>query len=129
MAEKKKILVVDDDTDFVDYVQAVLVENGYDVDVAYSGEQCRDKITAAKPDLVLLDMMMETWSEGSNVVADLRKCPETKDVPIIVNSAVNFGSGMTDAAEATDAMNVQGYMVKPVKPEQLIKQIKGIVGE
>ena len=129
MGEKKRILVVDDDNDFVDYARAVLEENGYAVDAASSGEECRAKVTELKPDLILLDMMMETWSEGTNVVADLRKSPETRDVPIIVNSAVNFGGGMADAAEATDAMKVQGYMVKPIKPEQLIKQIRRIVGE
>lgn len=125
----KKILVVDDDTDFVDYMRAVLEENGYEVDAAYSGEECRAKVTEAKPDLILLDMMMETWSEGSNVVEALRKNPDTKGIPIIVNSAVNFGAGMADAAEAPDSMKVEGYMVKPVKPKALIKQIKRIVGD
>ena len=129
MDARKKILVVDDDTDFVDYTRAVLEENGYQVEAAYNGEECREKAGSINPDLILLDMMMETWSEGSNVVTALRACPETKDIPIIVNSAVDFGGGMADAAEAPDSMKVEGYMVKPVKPEELLRQIKRILGD
>ncbi|TFH13977.1 MAG: response regulator [Lentisphaerales bacterium] len=91
--------------------------------VAHSGEDGRKLASSERPDLIFLDMMMETWSEGSNVVIALRVSVETKDTPIILVSSVNFRNTMADEAPE-EAMEVDGYIVKPVEPQKLLEQVK-----
>ncbi len=125
---KKKVLIVDDDADFVSMNKSVLELEGYEVAVAYSGKECMDLVDSVAPDIILLDMMMETWSEGTNVVDKLRRYKTTKDTPIILITAVNFRSNVGDISETEDFMNVDGYIVKPVLPEKLIGCVKEVLG-
>ena len=59
-----RILVVDDDADLVDAVSTVLESSGYAVDSAANGQEARDRIREARPDLIILDVMMDTVGEG-----------------------------------------------------------------
>ena len=60
---KKKVLIVDDDADFVSMNKKVLERNGYEVSIAYNGKEGLERVDSDIPDIILLDMMMETWSE------------------------------------------------------------------
>ena len=120
----KKVLIVDDDSDFVEAHKMILESGGYEVTVAYSGKECLDKVNKVCPDIILLDMMMESWSEGSNVVEKLRSKRKLKNIPIILISAVNLRSSLTEMSEAVGGMDVDGYLVKPVEPEKLIEQVE-----
>ena len=117
---KKKVLIVDDDADFVAMNKSALELEGYEVAVAYSGKECMDLVDSVAPDIILLDMMMETWSEGTNVVDKLRRYKKTKDTPIIFITAVNFRSNYGDVSDMEDFMKVEGYLVKPVFPGHVI---------
>ena len=69
MVEKgAKILIIDDDPDFVQTTGIVLKSAGYEVVEAFSGKEGLEKANSEKPDLYIIDLMMETYSEGSNVV-------------------------------------------------------------
>lgn len=125
---KKKVLIVDDDADFVAMNKSALELEGYEVAVAYSGKECIDLVDSVAPDIILLDMMMETWSEGTNVVDKLRRYKKTKDTPIIFITAVNFRSNYGDISDMEDFMKVDGYIVKPVLPEKLIERVKEVLG-
>lgn len=125
--QKRKILIVDDDADFVSMNKSALELNGFDVRVAYSGKEGVDMVQADPPDLILLDMMMETWSEGTNVVEKLRSTKKTKGIPIILISAVNFRSRLGDVGEAEDILDVDGYLVKPFLPEKLMENINRVL--
>jgi CheY-like chemotaxis protein len=64
MADKKKILLVDDDPDFVEAVRVIVESGGYEVRVAYDGQEGLDAVAEEKPDLIVLDVMMP-WPIGS----------------------------------------------------------------
>jgi len=83
MVEKeKKILIIDDDPDFVKTTGIILKSAGYEIIEAYSGKEGLEKSESEKPDLYIIDLMMETYSEGSKVVEALIKNAETRDKPI-----------------------------------------------
>ncbi|MBA7535772.1 hypothetical protein ES705_28030 [subsurface metagenome] len=69
----KKILIIDDDPDFVRTTGIVLKSAGYEVLEAFSGKEGLEKSRSDKPDLYIIDLMMETYSEGSNVVKALNE--------------------------------------------------------
>ena len=82
----KKILLVDDDVDFITITQAQLQKSGFDVEVAYNGEECLEKVTKNNPDLILLDVMMP-GKDGFDVCEKLKTDEETKRIPIILLTA------------------------------------------
>ncbi len=82
----KRILMVDDDRDLVASVKAFLEARGYDVDTAHSGIEARERLAERRPDLVVLDIMMDYDTDGFNVAYKLRDEPETKRIPVIIMS-------------------------------------------
>jgi len=126
---KKKVLIVDDDADFVKMNKSFLELNGFEVSVAYSGKECMDIVDSVKPDIILLDMMMETWSEGTNVVDKLRRYKYTKDTPIIFITAINFRSHVSDMSDVESSINVDSYLVKPVLPETLLERVNDLLSK
>ena len=124
MCEKKKVLLVDDDADFVLSTKAVLEQEGFEVATARNGEECMRRVKADQPDVILLDMMMETWSEGTDVAERLKKSVVTKGIPIILVSGVNFRNPITDVTEIEEELCVDDYMVKPIEPERLLEHVR-----
>lgn len=124
MAEaKKRILVCDDDGDYVDIVSALLQNNGYEVDVAYNGEDCLEKVNANPPDLIMLDVMMSTKSEGFNVSRELRNSEQTKSIPIIMVTSVN--ETVPFRFEPDDTwLPVDSFLEKPAEPTKLLEEVR-----
>ncbi len=82
----KRILLVDDDRDLVASVKAFMEARGYDVDTAHSGAEGRERLAKQRPDLVVLDIMMDYDTDGFNVAFKLREDPETAHIPVIIMS-------------------------------------------
>jgi CheY-like chemotaxis protein len=82
----KRILMVDDDRDLVASVQAFLEARGYAVDTAHSGIEARERLAQRRPDLVVLDIMMDYDTDGFNVAYKLHDEPETERIPVIIMS-------------------------------------------
>ena len=82
----KRILLVDDDRDLVAGVKAFLEARDYDVDTAHSGIEARERLAVQRPDLVVLDIMMDYDTDGFNVAYKLRDEPETEHIPVIIMS-------------------------------------------
>jgi DNA-binding response OmpR family regulator len=82
----KRILLVDDDRDLVAGVKVFLEARGYEVDTAHSGAEGRERLAAKRPDLIVLDIMMDYDTDGFNVAFKLREDPETADIPVIIMS-------------------------------------------
>lgn len=82
----KSILMVDDDKDLTSSVQAFFEARNYEVRVAHNSVDGKEKIKEAKPDIILLDVMMDTDAEGFNMAFDLKNNADTKDIPIILFS-------------------------------------------
>ena len=128
MGATKRVLLVDDDIDFVAIHKAVLENNGYQVAVAHDGAQCLQEVEAEKPDLIVLDIMMRTVGDGMFVAQGLRKDEATKDIPIIVVSAVNqvrpFNIGPDEGWLPVDV-----FVEKPILPEVLLDQVRKALGQ
>ncbi len=123
-ANPKRILIVDDDQDIVDSVTIMLQSEGYDVVAARGGEDCMKIVGEKRPDLILLDIMMEKLTTGLHVGYELRKHPEYKSIPIIIMSGIGEATGLDLAAEKeTDYIAADEFLEKPVNPEVLLKRV------
>jgi len=122
----KRVLIVDDEPEAIDFATAVLEENGYLAISAEDGLQGMEKVKAEKPDLVLLDIMMP-GKGGIAMYRDLRKDEETKDIPVIIITGVARGQRFEESMMRKDPHipSPDGYIEKPMKPEGLLK----LVGE
>jgi DNA-binding response OmpR family regulator len=87
MDTKGLILVVDDDPDIVATSRIILESNGYEVRTAASGKEAMDLLSRCKPDLMLLDVMMASDTEGFDLAFRLKADPEFKGLPIIMLTA------------------------------------------
>jgi len=119
MADKKKILVIDDDVDITDSIKAVLSASGFDAYTASNGKDGIAAIDTIKPDLVLCDMMMEQVDAGSRVAHEIRK--KDKKLPIYLLSSI--GAATAQNVEL-DKLGFSGVFQKPVSPDQMLKTIK-----
>ncbi len=125
MAEKKNILLVDDDPDFVEAVKVIVESGGYNVRVAYDGKEGLEAVAEEKPDLIVLDVMMPVMN-GHEACAELKNDPETAEIPIILLTAV--AERVTTSTYSHRDMlesEAEDYMPKPVEPAELLELIKG----
>ncbi len=123
---RKKILVVDDEADVRNFLQAALVEAGFDVTLAEDGDIALTKIKEELPDLVSLDLVMPRKS-GAKLYRELSKHKEWSKIPIIiVTGHARDELGKSDLKELT--MSGPGiYLEKPVKPNNYIAAIKSVL--
>ena len=82
----KSVLMVDDDVDFTESVKAYLEARNYEFRTAHSGADGKKEIDKALPDIILLDVMMDTDADGFNLAFDLKNSETTKNIPIIILS-------------------------------------------
>jgi CheY-like chemotaxis protein len=121
-----RILVVDDDPDFVEIIRTILLTESYEVDTAANGDQALTKVRAGKPDLIILDIMMSTILDGVSVSQELHKDPELREIPLIMVSSI----ASTEHAEVfpTDEyLHVDRWLSKPVQPQDLLAAVKRFV--
>ncbi len=122
-----KILVVDDDPDFVEIIRTVLLTENYEVDTAANGDQALAQVHTNKPDLIILDIMMSTVLDGVNVSQTLHNDPNLRDIPLIMISSI----ASTEHAEVfpTDEyLHVDRWLSKPVQPKDLLAAVRRYVG-
>lgn len=128
MGDRKTVMVVDDDADLVAVHRIVLEADGYEVVAADSGEDCLAKVKAERPDLIVLDIMMRTVGDGMFCAQELRRDEATRDIPIIVLSAVNqeppFNIGIDEGWLPVDV-----FIEKPIAPEQLLTHVHKALGQ
>ncbi len=124
---KKKVLVVDDEKELVEVTRVLLESNGYEVAAAYSGEECKQAVKAGKPDVIILDVMMETTSAGFDVARWLREQDDTKQIPVIMLTAVNQNVPWRFGTDEV-WLPVDVFLDKPVSPEKLLREVEKITG-
>jgi formate transporter len=118
-----RILVVDDDRDFVDLASMILTKEGYEVSSAANGHQALQAMKAERPDLVLLDVMMATPLEGVSVARKMAGDPALKAVPIIMISSIDSSQ---HAALLPDDVHIpiDAWISKPLDPDDLLRTIR-----
>ena len=121
-----KILIVDDDIDFVSAVKLVLTSNGFDIAVAGSRQEGMVKFDAEKPDLVLLDVMMDEPDDGFVMAQSLKK--KSKNTPILMLTSIGQVTGM-DFDKDSELVPVDDFEQKPIMPNQLLEKINQLLGK
>ncbi|MEA3224098.1 MAG: response regulator [Thermodesulfobacteriota bacterium] len=121
--EKNKILLIDDDKDFLIATKLILENGGYEVFLAEDGKSGVEMSKAVSPDLIIIDMMMETWSEGFNVVSKIRTTESGKKLPLIMLSAVDLEGPYNSFEPPEEMPTVDMVLHKPIKAEDLLKYV------
>lgn len=116
----KRVLVVDDDPDLREATEIILNGAGYEVTLAASGAEAMEKLKAEDVDLILLDVMMETDTEGFHLAYKIREDEKLKGVPIIMLTCIEEKTGeVLDESKAGDYLPVQAFLRKPLDPDAL----------
>ena len=132
MNGKKRILVVDDDVQFVDTVKTLLESAGYEVSYAYHAGKGMEVAREITPDLILLDVMFAgpPGPDGFQASRELHQDVKLKDIPVIIISgvrkALDLPFSMYEPDE--DYMPVKAFLEKPVKPDKLLSKIQKVLG-
>lgn len=121
-----KILIVDDDPDFVNATRMVLEKEGFTVVSAPGGKAGIQKAQEQQPDLIILDVMMDSVLDGLSTCRKMHGMPETTNIPIIMVTSI----ANTDYAAlfpTDEYIHMDAFLSKPVDPERLIKKIRRIL--
>jgi adenylate cyclase len=121
-----KILVVDDDPDFVQINRLILEAEGYQVFEAANGKQALEAMRQDKPDLMMLDVMMSTTLEGVDVCREIRADPDLKDVPIVMISSIATSRYAPEFPD-DEHIPIDTWISKPIQPAVLLKVVRQFV--
>ncbi len=124
MGKKAKILLVDDDADFVESTKTVLESVPYEVIVAYEGNEGLQKAKTEKPDLVLLDIIMPV-KNGFTAAEQFKSDPELSDIPVLMlTSYSSKGVGTSIPRSRGFSLDADDYIEKPITPNDLLAKVK-----
>ena len=119
MAERKKVVGIEDEPEMIDLIRLILERKGFDFRGADGGQKGLDMIREDKPDLILLDLMMpgmDGWEVYRQVKADDELC----DIPVIV---VTAKAQSIDKVLGLHIARVDAYITKPFGPQELLDAI------
>jgi len=127
----KKVLLVDDDIDTCSDIARVLTANGYEVIEAHSGAEALRKVISVKPDVIVLDVMMETDTAGFEFAYQIRnerpnsRYRKVKDVPIIVLTAINQVTNSRFSLDDKENFlpGINDFLTKPVNFDLLLEKV------
>jgi CheY-like chemotaxis protein len=121
----KKILIIDDDADYVDAMSTLLTAKDYVVVSAPNGEEGFKMAKKDKPNLILLDVMMTHKSEGFDIARNLKGDEATKDIPVIMITGIRKEMNLPFGFEPdSDWLPVKTVLEKPIKPDTLLKAVE-----
>ena len=124
MKASGKILLVDDDPDFLEMHKAVLQNHGYDVLTATSGQEGLDRVRAEIPDLIILDLMMEKHDAGFSFSKTVKTDPLFRKIPILMVTSVAEATGFRFSLEEDGYwMKTDDFLDKPVMPKILLERV------
>jgi CheY-like chemotaxis protein len=134
MMERQKILVIDDDPDAVEVMRIALEANGYDVSSASNGTEGLRAVKAIRPELIILDVMMDTTTEGFQVSYQLRshdpnsEYREFSTIPIIMLTGISQKMQMKFSTQRDgDYLAVDEFLEKPVRIDPLLETIRKLL--
>lgn len=127
MSEGKKILLVDDDENLVEAMKVTLLSQEYQVITAYDGEEGIKKVKEEKPDLIILDVMMDK-KHGFDVCAELKRDPELSSIPIIMLTGVGEHLHEKEWSHQQGlTLDAEDFIEKPIKPTELLGRIEELL--
>ena len=126
MDAQKKVLLIDDDSDFLEITRRLLEASGYCVFCAATPQEASQEMARRKPDLIITDLMMSRLDSGFSICRKVRNAPEFRGVPIIVVSAIAARRGFDfkpHTPEDLQAMCADAYFEKPLPPDELLAKV------
>ncbi len=125
---RPKVLIVDDDPDFHVLVRTMIEPSGYSVVSAYSHREGLEMAREEAPDVVLLDIIMETTTDGFAFCQEARRDPSIRHTPILGISAIEKTTGVRYPPDSDpNLFPVDAYLSKPVTPKRLLTELKRLV--
>jgi len=127
MSKRNRILVVDDEPDFAEIVQANLEREGFEVEVAYNGVEGWQKVVANPPDAIVLDVMMPE-KDGYKLCSELKRDEKYCGIPVVLLTAVASHVTSTRYSHA-DGMTTEAddYIAKPASSEEIIESLNRLL--
>ena len=128
MQNRKRILLIDDDEDFVD-INRTILELKYDIEVAYTCQSGLDKFKSGSFDLVVLDLMMEDRDSGFSFSYAAKSDPNLKDIPILLLTSAPKVTGFDfDLERDKDWLKVDDFAEKPLDAKTLLSKVEKLLG-
>ena len=132
--DKPKILIIDDDPDLVESMQITLEANDYQVESAYNGPEGLRLVKEINPDLIILDVMMDSITEGFQVSYQLRsQDPQSEyraysNIPILMVTGISQKMHMKFSPQTDeDYLPVDEFVEKPIQLDALLEKIKKLI--
>lgn len=129
MAEGKKLLMIDDDPDFVEGILSILTNAGYEVDVAYNPTDGFEALETKTYDLLLLDIMMGRGAEGVMIARKMRKDPKLRKLPVLIITGIReqIAYLFPGAPVHPSFVDVDELVEKPVEPSFLLERVSTLI--
>ena len=122
------ILIVDDDPDIREALTMILEPAGYRLTCCSTGPEGREALRSDRPDLILLDIMLASPSEGFHIAHEIKTDPATGRIPIVMISAIGQTLGMDYAREmGSDYVSTEAFLEKPLKAESLLATVREVL--
>jgi CheY-like chemotaxis protein len=125
----KKLLMIDDDPDFVEGIRSILTSADYEVDVAYNPKDGLHALQTKPYDLLLLDIMMGRGAEGIMIARKLRKDVKLRELPVLIITGMREQIAFLFPGEPVHPrfVEIDELVEKPVEPKLLLEKVNGLI--
>jgi two-component system alkaline phosphatase synthesis response regulator PhoP len=129
MDTQKKLLIIDDDPDYVSGIKSILEKAKYDVDVAYNPKDGFNALQTKHYDLLLLDIMMGRGAEGVSIARKLRKDTKLREIPVLIITGIREQMAFLFPGQPVHPHFVQTdeLIEKPVEPKLLLEKVETLL--
>jgi len=131
MKTNPKILIIDDDLDFIEISRINLEGKGYQVRSASDGKEGWKRVEKERPDLIIMDLMMEKLDAGMALSQKIKSHPRYASIPILMLTSISRDTGMDFAprtAEDLKKLKVDDFHTKPIKAKTLLEKVEKLLG-
>ena len=131
MATPRKLLIIDDDPDFVDGIKSILTKAKYEVDAAYNPKDGFKALESGQYDLLLLDIMMGRGAEGIMIARKMRKDARLREMPVLIITGMREQIAFLFPGEQVHPrfVAVDELVEKPIEPKLLLEKVAALLQE
>ena len=129
MSDRTRLLIIDDDPDFVEGIKSTTVKADYDVEAAYNPDDGFKALNTNPPDLLLLDIMMGRGAEGIMLARKIRKDEKLREIPVLIITGIREQMAFLFPGEPVHPrfVPVDELVEKPVDPEFLLERVEALL--
>jgi DNA-binding response OmpR family regulator len=129
MSERKQLLLIDDDPDFVEGIKSILTKAKYDVDVAYNPKDGLAALQKKRYDLLLLDIMMGRGAEGVMIARKMGRDAKLREIPVLIITGIREQIAFLFGSKTMHPhfVDVDEMLEKPVEPKFLLERVASLL--